>query len=585
MPDNSRYRFNPRWFFVEPRPAGFEDVPVLENEQGGRVVVDNVIRSLLLALKGENGRSTEELEGENLVSRQLLKIFLKVFTTAGVITHEGNSESATAADTAAIPDTAAFSAGVSRGDVMAAGSGEETPLISVVIVNYNGDAHLPELLASLERQSYPNREIIVVDNHSRDNSRVFIREHYPRTLLLEQDRNTGFAAAVNTGVAASRGEYILVLNNDILVDERALEHLAKRAAQLGDHWGAIAPKMKFYNNRAFINALGNSLYPISWGSDNFIGALDLGQFDHVTESFSACFGAVLLNRRATEAVGVLDPRYGFYYEDMDWSYRAQVRGYPVYTAPEAVIYHKFGASMSAESQAFKTRYVVGNRLYFTAGNFSGALRRRFLSGYMREDFRAMLTHLRQGGLAMFFAYIRGYLRLLGRLPALLVKSRENERARRRSGIQHHHLLAHAVPFNLTTLDQGHPRLDVFSLRINYRRTALGEEAEEANATEIVLQRSQPPADRRNRGGKLYMEFSFHISQPGRYSIHLAGLLRGSSYIYLDGDKATPDGAPFSKKPDIIREIGIFSLTAGDHYVELPRRNHAQAVIIRKVDKN
>jgi GT2 family glycosyltransferase len=283
--------------------------------------------------------------------------------------------------------------------------------------------------------------------------------------LKELNRNIGFAAAVNTGLREATADFILVLNNDIVLDKKALYELVKVALSTTQKWSAIVPKMKFFNNPAFINAIGNSLYPMAWGSDNFIGHVDFGQFDNFKESFSACFGAVLLNAVVIREIGMLDSRYKFYYEDMDWSFRAQVYGYPIITAPKAEIYHKFGASMSLKTQAFKIRYIIGNRLYFTFKNLSRRTMKRFLSNYISEDKRSIKYCLKHKNFPLAWAYIRGYLRFLTAFPALFYKRKKLQRNRKITDDSL--IFAKAPPLNLTLLEDGAPKLDIQSLHANY----------------------------------------------------------------------------------------------------------------------
>jgi len=89
---------------------------------------------------------------------------------------------------------------------------------------------------------------------------------------------------------------------------------------------AVVPKMLLYSLPRCINSIGNYIPPWKWGSDNFMGHFDFGQFDNLTEVPSACFGAVMLKRKALEDIGPIDNRYQAYYEDADWSYRVNKWG-------------------------------------------------------------------------------------------------------------------------------------------------------------------------------------------------------------------------------------------------------------------
>lgn len=564
--------------------------PWIQNSLGGKILLDAPVKAVLESLP-RKGITLHELRERNLISRNLLDIFLEVFTQAGVLRAENES--------------------TSRYHPLAHLPLRETPLMSVVIVNYNGDPHLLQLLRTLSKQTYRNREIIIIDNHSADNSCTFIRENHPEVHLIALKRNIGFAAAVNMGVEAAKGQYILVLNNDIMLDQNALYELAKKASEIPGKWSAIAPKMKFFNNPSFINSIGNSLYPITWGSDNYIGALDYGQFDHIDESFSACFGAVLLNRDVVEEIGLLDPRYKFYYEDMDWSYRAQLHGYPIYTAPQSIIYHKFGASMKTKKQAFKTRFIVGNRLYFTLKNLGSPFKWRFFANYLWEDIRSVLIYLKRREISMVFAYMRGYLRLLRSLPRLFFQSRKLRNIQKERNIQDYTILAKTAPLDMTFMTHGYPKIDVAALRSKYSdinsninsNINNNEKNNEKNndiynniknndiyPDDIVVWRQRPPKKDKNSHEKIYMQFGFNVPQSGDYDIHLLGLLPRPVTLYLDGQPVDPGKNSPPETVNVkhfrVSRIGAsnVNIQAGNHYLELERRTHVHAIIFRKVDK-
>jgi GT2 family glycosyltransferase len=537
----------------------------LENSKGGKIILDETVKKVLQAI---NKHTFDEVNQKKLVSTRLLDTLLKVFTRVGVLKGETNP-----------------------GEPLQ--PLEENPLVSIVIVNYNGDKHLPELLESLKQQTYKHREVIVVDNHSTDNACQWVKAHYPECQLKELNKNIGFAAAVNTGIKEAAGDFILVLNNDIVLEEKALYEMVKVALTSPQKWSAIAPKMKFFNNPSFINAIGNSLYPTAWGSDNFIGHVDFGQFDDFNESFSACFGAVLLNAAVIKDIGLLDRHYKFYYEDMDWSFRAQVYGYPILTAPKAEIYHKFGASMSLKSQAFKARHIVGNRIYFTLKNLNPRTMKRFLSNYIYEDIRCTLFYIKHKNFPMVLAYIRGYLRLLVSFPALFYKRMKLQK--RRKITDDRLIFAKAAPLNLTLMEDGAPKLDIYSLHANYTflspsyRPAVSDISYSETSDDFIIWRLHPHRDTKSLK-KIYMEFSFHLDESGYYDIHLLESMRRNLTLYLDNQPINWElkESSINKKGrnkrygmDVLAAQNVF-ISEGDHILKLEWRSHVQAVVLKKV---
>lgn len=378
------------------------------NQNGARIRTD-FLTALIWQKAG--GRSLSDIRravSENkLVSIFFLETTLKLMIKADLLFTKGE---ATVSASLEMPKTLAES------------------LISVIIVNYNGRGHLGDLLESLENQSYQNIEILLIDNCSKDDSVTYVRQNWPRVKVIEQRRNLGFAAGNNVGIRAARGDYLFLVNNDTKLDSYCLANLMTVAGNKPEA-AAIVPKLKFFLLPAFINAIGNSVSPIGWGSDNYIGHLDIGQFDQVREVFSACFGAVLLDREALDKVGLLDEAYRFYYEDSDWSYRARLLGFKIYLAPHAVVYHKFNATMNTLSYDFKLRLLVGNRLRFALKNLSLRSAFSFSRNYVKEDARHFLGSVRRFNFGRAFTYLRAWLRFLVMLPGIAWRRRQVQRRR------------------------------------------------------------------------------------------------------------------------------------------------------------
>lgn len=413
----------------------------LENQYQGKLLIDRNIKKVI---ESSNGCTFEELDQKKLLSQSLLRTALVVLCRIGVIINDSETDAPEIKSTSDLLDCA--------------------HLVSVIIVNYNGRRHLPELLESLQNQTYRNLEILIVDNDSADSSCGYVKSFHQEVQLIEMKKNLGFARGVNLGMKRSRGDYILVLNNDTVLDVTAVYELVKAALSC-DRWSAIAPKMLHYNNRAIINSLGNSIYDENWGADNFFGFVDLSQFDHFRQPQSASFGAVLLNRKVIEKIGPLDEFYKFYYEDVDWCFRAHHQGYTVFSAPSTVVYHKFGASMREKGESFKLGHVVGNRLYFSCKNLSFRVAARFVRHYIMEDKAAVKYFIRTAEWSLVRAYCVGYIRFLLSLPALMFRRYGCQKSR--TGPDDSALLAKAAPLSEGLLEEGIPVLTTRSLRLNY----------------------------------------------------------------------------------------------------------------------
>jgi hypothetical protein len=324
--------------------------------------------------------------------------------------------------------------------------------VSVVVVTHNGAAHVRDCFRSLIAQSYPNLEIIAVDNGSKDATREILKKDFPSVRIVALPRNVHFARGVNVGIRNSQGRYLFILNQDVEVDLDCVSRLvgrmraaaggglddsgdgagadlagkkprAGRLADTGKPPGAVVPMMRFFDLRGFVNGIGNQMRSRGWGSDNFIGFVDVGQFADLEEVPSACFGAVLIDRRAVDEVGLLDEKYTAFYEDADWSFRCWMKGWRIVPEPRAVVYHKFGASYPSRR---KLRLAVRNRLRLVVKLFRGRSRRVYAGHYFVEDLRNFLSFVRRGRLGFAATYPGAYASLLAQLPGILRSRRRTQ---------------------------------------------------------------------------------------------------------------------------------------------------------------
>jgi GT2 family glycosyltransferase/glycosyltransferase involved in cell wall biosynthesis len=299
----------------------------------------------------------------------------------------------------------------------------ELRLVSVVIVTYKSRAWLEICIPSLLAQTYPAIEIIVVENGSGDDTLPWLAENYPEVRQLDIPDPVPLAAALNRGVDLTRGEYLLLLNPDVKLDPEAIAQMvqcADDAANADADCAAVAAKLKLMYTPAFLNGIGNRVGPFSFGMDNALGHLDLGQFDHWQELPSVCFAAALIPRTTWEKVGCLDEDLPMYYEDTEWSYRARLLGWKILAVPEAVIEHAFGrlpGELDEVLSAGKLANVVYGRYYF-AGKIVGDRLPLFLLLYGLEDFTNLVRLAITGKFNMAKAYLTGWRQILAQWPRL-----------------------------------------------------------------------------------------------------------------------------------------------------------------------
>jgi len=239
------------------------------------------------------------------------------------------------------------------------------PLISVIIVNFNGFRFLEPCLSSISSQSYRHFEIIFVDNGSSDSSADFVKEHFPSAVVIATGKNLGFAGGTNAGIRKARGEFILTLNNDTVADPQFLENLIK--TMIADPGvGMCASKMIFPDGRIYSTGICVSRSGTAW--DRGIFENDTGQYESETEVFGPCAGAALYRRTMLEEIGLFDEDFFLFMEDVDLAFRARMASWCCRYIPSAKVIHIHGGTAGVNSD-ISIYYGNRNLLWCVIKNF------------------------------------------------------------------------------------------------------------------------------------------------------------------------------------------------------------------------
>jgi len=295
--------------------------------------------------------------------------------------------------------------------------------IEIIVLNWNNAQDTLACLESLERLTYPNHEIIVVDNGSTDESVPRIRAAYPGVQLLETGANLGYAGGNNVGIryALQQGaDYVCILNNDVLVAPGLLEPLVAVAAGAGDRCAVTSPAVCEMGHPEVIWSLGAG---IVWRNGTVVRLHSGEKYETwlTKPSFEVDYvpgSAMLVPREAWEAVGLIDEAYFLYYEEADWCVQARLAGFKILAVPNAVIWHEVEAQGNRTSPEV-TYYMTRNALRFLHRNLSR-------SAAMAPMFRSvLLAHwhvlgdVRHGEFRRAWFRVRGvYDYLLNRLGPL-----------------------------------------------------------------------------------------------------------------------------------------------------------------------
>lgn len=241
---------------------------------------------------------------------------------------------------------------------------DNTLRVAIIIVNWNGRDDTLACLHSLRSLTYPNTEVILVDNGSSDGSVESVQHRHPEVTVLAQRENLRFAGGNNEGIRHALGagaELLLLLNNDTIVGPDFLSFLVQRMSS-EPRCGMAAPKILYHDDPQRIWYAGGI---VSFWTGTLrhrgIRELDAGQYDAPAPTDYATGCCVLVRRSVVDEIGQLDPSFFMYGEDADWCLRARRAGYTVLYEPRARIWHKLSSSVGGHLSFFKLRNkFIGN---------------------------------------------------------------------------------------------------------------------------------------------------------------------------------------------------------------------------------
>ena len=304
------------------------------------------------------------------------------------------------------------------------------PLVSIIILNWNNWRDTLECLESIYQITYTDYNVIIVDNNSQDQSLQKIKDYcngrikvqseffqyqtwnkpiklieytnqesekesnqkknlnpqYRKLFLIENDGNYGFAEGNNIGIRFAlknlKSDYILLLNNDTVVDPEFLNELIV-TAESEEKIGFVGPKTYYYDKSNRIQAAGGGNIDFQRGESHEIGfnQEDNGSLDQLMELDYVGGVCLLVKASVIEEIGLMDTNYFMYWEDVDWCFNGREADYKSVYTFKSKIWHKYGAS---SKNYFKTYYHNRNRLYFVRKHASKTVYHKFLSYYLKE---------------------------------------------------------------------------------------------------------------------------------------------------------------------------------------------------------
>jgi GT2 family glycosyltransferase len=243
--------------------------------------------------------------------------------------------------------------------------------VSVIVVNWNRAALLRSCLESLRQQSGVNFEIIIVDNGSTDDSLEAVKDFKKTSTiplrLIKNERNFGFCAANNQGIAAARGELIALLNNDAEADPGWLQAMSAELQARPD-FGMIASKILVYEDPRKIDKAGHLIYLDGQNRGRGTGEIDSGQYDRIEEVLWPDGCAALYRKSMLDDIGGFDEDLFAYGDDAELGLRARIAGWGCLYVPHAVVRHHRASTLGLMSSR-RLELIERNRLLLAIKHF------------------------------------------------------------------------------------------------------------------------------------------------------------------------------------------------------------------------
>lgn len=244
-----------------------------------------------------------------------------------------------------------------------------TPIVFIILVNYNGASDTLECLKSLKKIDYPNYKVIVVDNNSSGNDIEVIKKEYSDFIdkIIIAESNLGFSGGNNLGInyaLENNADFILLLNNDTIVEPNFLSVMVNKSKEYPEA-GIITCRINYFDKK-----------DVSWYSGGYISKIKASGFDlnlpnNSKDTFCSFASGcnLLIKREVIENVGLLDEKYFLYLEDTDYCARTIQADYKILFTDKTKIYHKVCSTTGKNTNMLPIYYSTRNRFYFIKKNY------------------------------------------------------------------------------------------------------------------------------------------------------------------------------------------------------------------------
>ena len=297
------------------------------------------------------------------------------------------------------------------------------PLVSIVILNYNAGKLLDDCLHSIHKTEKVNFEIILVDNASTDKSYKEYTQKFPDVNLIENSKNLGYCEGNNIGIRATKGEFVVVLNPDTIVNPTWLHELLHAYKKNGE--GIYQPKILATTDHDMLLSSGQFIQLFGFGYSRGKGETHIEGSNNIEKIGYASGTCIFTSKKIIEKLNLFDPFLFAYHDDLDLCWRASMLGINSFYVPSSIIFHPI-EGYSFKWSKFKFYLMERNRQYCLLTHFSKSSYFKMLPSLILVDFAVSLFYLKKG---MFGTKIRTSLNILKNLTKISKKYQEIQSTR------------------------------------------------------------------------------------------------------------------------------------------------------------
>jgi len=268
----------------------------------------------------------------------------------------------------------------------------QTPLVSIIILNYNAGKLLLDCVESILKSDFKNYEIIVVDNNSKDKSHLICKEKFEEIKLIENSQNFGFCEGNNIGAKNAKGEFIIIINPDTTVTPNWINEFLKANKENGD--GIYQPKIISLEDKKTILSTGNMIHLFGFGFARDKGNLktkNVENIEKITYSSGTC---IFTTKKLFEKIGMFDSFLFLYHDDLDLSWRASMQKIDSFYVPTITVFHKESYNFQWSSKKFY--WLERNRKYCILTHYSKETQKKIASELFLSDALVWISYFFKG---------------------------------------------------------------------------------------------------------------------------------------------------------------------------------------------